>query len=102
MPNNNVLKSSLIFFNNGSIVRKIQEKRFLTFLGKVQLSWNKKTLLNYFSKVTSQHILTYARLSIYIYIYYKNEIENGYDDNTLESALTFLGKIPSWDKKPHC
>lgn len=31
----------------------------------------------------------------YIYIYYKNEIENGYDDNTLESALTFLGKIPS-------
>lgn len=32
---------------------------------------------------------------IYIYIYYKNEIQNGYDDNTLESALTFLGKIPS-------
>lgn len=93
MPNNNVLKSSLTFFNNGSIVRKIQEKRFLTFLGKVQSSWNKKTLLNYFSKVASQHILTYARLSIYIY--YKNEIENGYDDNTLESALTFLGKIPS-------
>lgn len=34
LTNDNVLKSSLTFFNNGSIVRKIQEKRFLTFLQK--------------------------------------------------------------------